>query len=72
VKKYELFCLDDNDQIVRTETFEAQDDAEASEKATGHCRDHAVELWADNYRVSAYRPSRHSPACSWSGAKRPA
>jgi hypothetical protein len=71
MKSYELFCLDEADNIVRAETFKARDDAEASEKAIIHCRDHAVELWADDHRVSAFRPSAHAPACLWQSAPRP-
>jgi hypothetical protein len=65
MKKYQLFCLDHLDHIVRTEDFDAENDADAQEKATIHCGDHFVELWADDHRVSRYRPSVHSPACIW-------
>ena len=69
---YELFCLDSNDKIVRSERFEAENDVDASRKATIHCGGNAVELWADDHRVSDFRPSAHAPAFSWLGAQRPA
>lgn len=65
LKRYQLFCLDELDRIIRAEDFEAEDDAEASRKATIHCGEHSVELWADHYRVSSFRPSVHAPACMW-------
>ena len=65
MKNYQLFCLDDLDHIIRAEDFQAENDADASEKATIHCGEHSVELWADNYRVSSFRPSVHGPACIW-------
>ena len=65
MKHYQLFCLDDQDRIIRAEEFEAENDADAENKAVIHCGDHAVELWADTHRVSSYRPSAHGPACSW-------
>jgi hypothetical protein len=64
MKKYQLFCLDALDHIVRSEDFEAENDARALARATNHCGDHAVELWADNYRVSSFRPSIYAPACT--------
>ena len=69
--KYELFCLDEEDNIVRSEKFEANNDVEAFESARLHCKDHSVELWAEDHRVSAFRPSAHAPACSWPGALNP-
>jgi hypothetical protein len=33
--------------------------------ATTHCGEHSVELWADDHRVSSFRPSVHGPACMW-------
>jgi hypothetical protein len=69
MKKYELFCLDADDAIIRTEKFEAHDDLEASQRATNHCGDHAVELWAENHRVSTFRPSAHAPVCTWRGGR---
>lgn len=61
VKRYQLFCLDDRDNIVRSEDFEADNDAEATAKGAIHCGEHWVELWADNHRVSRFRPSAHAP-----------
>lgn len=69
MKHYELFCLDDDDNIIRSEGFEAENDQDASGKATIHCGDHVVELWAENHRVSAFRPSAHAPACSRHSAR---
>lgn len=65
MKNYELFCLDALDQIIRTERFDAENDRDASKKATVHCGDHFVELWANDHRVSRYRPSVHAPACTF-------
>jgi hypothetical protein len=67
MKRCQLFCLDEQDNIIRSEEFEAEDDADTSERATMHCGEHSVELWAEDHRVSSSRPCIHAPACRRGG-----